>query len=49
MPDEMWYGKLVISKNVPVKIYPSGPIDKIYSNEEWFGEDLYSKILENNF
>lgn len=45
MPDEMWYGKLVISRSTPVTIDPTGPIEKIYSNGEWLGKGLYSKIL----
>lgn len=43
MPDEMWIGKLVIVN--PIKLKLTGPIAKLYSNGEWFGEGLYNKLF----
>lgn len=45
MPDEMWIGKLVIVN--PIKLKLTGPIAKLYSNGEWFGEGLYNKLFRS--
>ena len=45
IPDEMWIGKLLIVS--PIKMRLTGPIAKLYSDGEWYGEGLYNKLLRS--